>query len=189
MFVKNDLSRDKLFFNGKIGKVITFEDNAIVVKCPDDDSPIRVEMSEWQNMKYTLDDTTKEIQETIIGTFTQYPLKLAWAITIHKSQGLTFDRAVIDACSAFAHGQVYVALSRCRTLDGLVLSTPINQRSIIDDPSISDFVKESAQNQPDQKQLADSKKIYQQMLLTELFDFSPLVYNLNYCIREFFGNA
>ena len=154
-----------------------------MVKCPDDDFPIRVEMAEWQNMKYTLDDETKEIQETVIGTFTQYPLKLAWAITIHKSQGLTFDRAVIDACAAFAHGQVYVALSRCRTLNGLVLSTRINQRSIIDDPSISDFINETEQNQPDQKQLAESKKAYQQMLLTELFDFTPLTRNLNYCLK------
>ncbi len=183
MFVKNDLSRDKLFFNGKIGKVESFEDDIIVVKCPDDDFPIRVEMAEWQNMKYTLDDETKEIQETVIGTFTQYPLKLAWAITIHKSQGLTFDRAVIDACAAFAHGQVYVALSRCRTLNGLVLSTRINQRSIIDDPSISDFVNETEKNQPDEKQLAESKKAYQQMLLTELFDFTSLTRNLNYCLK------
>ncbi len=183
MFVKNDLSRDKLFFNGKIGKVTDFEDDIIVVKCPDDEYPIRVEMSEWQNMKYTLDEATKEIQETIIGTFTQYPLKLAWAITIHKSQGLTFDRAIIDAQAAFAHGQVYVALSRCRTLNGLVLSTRINQRSIIDNPSISDFIKGSEKNQPDHKLLAESKKAYQKMLLTELFDFNPLMYNFNYCLK------
>jgi hypothetical protein len=183
MFVKNDLSRDKLFFNGKIGKVIDFDDDIIVVKCPDDEYPIRVEMSEWQNMKYTLDDATKEIQETIIGTFTQYPLKVAWAITIHKSQGLTFDRAVIDAQAAFAHGQVYVALSRCRTLNGLVLSTRINQRSIIDNPSISDFIKGSERNQPDQKLFAESKKAYQQILLTELFDFTPLTFNFNYCLK------
>ena len=183
MFVKNDISRDKLFFNGKIGKVEEFEDDIIVVKCPDDDFPIRVEMAEWANMKYTLDDDTKEIQETVIGTFTQYPLKLAWAITIHKSQGLTFDRAVIDACAAFAHGQVYVALSRCRTLNGLVLSSRINQRSIIDNPAISEFVNGKIQTQPGQEQLADAKKLYQQKLLTELFDFTPLIRSLNYCLK------
>ncbi len=183
MFVKNDLSRNKLFFNGKIGKVERFEEDIIVVVCPGDDFPIRVEMAEWQNMKYTLDDETKEIQETVIGTFTQYPLKLAWAISIHKSQGLTFERAVIDACAAFAHGQVYVALSRCRTLSGLVLSTRINQRSIIDNPAISDFVKGTEQNQPGQKELAESKKTYVQQLLTELFDFTPLTYKLIYCLK------
>ena len=183
MFVKNDLSGDKLFFNGKIGKVVTFEDDIIVVKCPGDDFPIRVEPAEWQNMKYTLDEETKEIEETVIGTFTQYPLRLAWAITIHKSQGLTFDKAVIDARDAFAHGQVYVALSRCRTLEGVVLSSRISQRSIIDDPTISDFVSVSERNQPGQRELAESKKAYQQQLLTELFDFTPLLRNLNYCLK------
>jgi GTPase SAR1 family protein len=183
MFAKNDISRDKLFFNGKIGKVKSFDDDIIVVKCPDDDFPIRVAMAEWQNMKYTLDEETKGIRETVIGTFTQYPLKLAWAITIHKSQGLTFERAVIDARDAFAHGQVYVALSRCRSLNGLVLSTRINHRSIVDDPVISEFVNETKQKQPDQKQLAESKKAYQQMLLTELFDFTSIIRTLNYCLK------
>jgi len=183
MFVKNDISRGKLFFNGKIGKVEMFEDDIIIVKCPGDDFPISVEKALWQNMKYSLDDDTKEIQETVIGTFTQYPLKLAWAITIHKSQGLTFERAVIDACAAFAHGQVYVALSRCRTLDGLVLSTRINQRSIIDNPAISEFVNEKIQTQPGPEQLAVAKKAYQQMLLTELFDFTPVTRSLHYCLK------
>lgn len=183
MFVKNDISKEKLFFNGKIGKVEEFGHDFIVVRCKGDDFPINVELVEWQNVKYTLDDETKEIQETVIGTFQQFPLKLAWAITIHKSQGLTFDRAVIDAQAAFAHGQVYVALSRCRTLEGLVLSSKIDQKCIVENPSITDFVKETEKNQPGQKQLEESRKAYQKMLLTDLFNFTTLVRNLNYCIK------
>jgi tRNA uridine 5-carbamoylmethylation protein Kti12 len=183
MFVKNDISKDKLYFNGKIGKVVSFDDDIIVVKCPGDDFTISVEPVEWQNVKYTLDEETKDIQETVIGTFTQYPLRLAWAITIHKSQGLTFDRVVIDARAAFAHGQVYVALSRCRTLDGLVLNSRISHQSIIDDPFVTGFVKEKEQNQPGEKELAESKKTFQQALLNELFSFAVLSRTLSYCIK------
>lgn len=183
MFVKNDITKDKLYFNGKIGKVESFEEDAVMVRCPGDDFSIRVEPVEWQNVKYTLNEETKEIEETVIGTFIQYPLRLAWAITIHKSQGLTFERAVIDARSAFAHGQVYVALSRCRSLDGLILNSRINQNSIIDDPVISGFVKESERNQPDEKVLAESRRTYEQALLAELFDFSILARNLGNCLK------
>ena len=183
MFVKNDISGNKLFFNGKIGKIEGFEDEHILVKCPGDAGFIPVEMAEWQNMKYALNEDTKEIEETVIGTFTQYPLKLAWAITIHKSQGLTFDNAVIDARAAFAHGQVYVALSRCRTLEGMVLSTPISQHGIISDPTVTGFVHECEQNQPDEKHLTESRRAYQKTLLSELFDFTPLIRSLYYLLK------
>ena len=183
MFVKNDISKEKLYFNGKIGKIVDIDEDVITVQCPDDSDNIQVEKVEWQNMKYTLDDETKEIQETIIGTFTQYPLKLAWAITIHKSQGLTFDKVIIDARAAFAHGQVYVALSRCRTLEGIVLSTPVSQRGIITDPTVSGFVGEIEKNHPDQDVLNKSRKIYQHFLLKELFDFSPILKQAWYCLK------
>ncbi len=174
MFVKNDLSQDKLYYNGKIGKITEITDDIIYVKCPDEISSIPVEPVEWQNAKYSIDEETKEITETIAGTFTQYPLKLAWAITIHKSQGLTFEKAIIDAHAAFAHGQVYVALSRCKTLEGLVLSTPLGQRGIKSDSLVSQFTREITENPPNRQLLEDSKKNYQKILLLELFDFKPI---------------
>jgi ATP-dependent exoDNAse (exonuclease V) alpha subunit len=148
MFVKNDISREKLFYNGKIGSVVKIDEDIIWVRCPDDEEDIAVGQAEWQNSKYTIDEETKEIKETVLGTFSQIPLKLAWAITIHKSQGLTFEKAIIDAKAAFAHGQVYVALSRCKTLEGMVLSTPISNQSIKSDAKVSGFNREIEQNPP-----------------------------------------
>jgi hypothetical protein len=150
MFVKNDPSPLKVFYNGKIGKITGIDDDTIYVKCPGDDSLISVTPLEWQNCRYTLDEQTKEISETVIGSFRQYPLKLAWAVTIHKSQGLTFDKAIIDARQAFAHGQVYVALSRCRTLEGMVLSTSISSQALKTDLTVGDYVKKLEENAPDE---------------------------------------
>jgi hypothetical protein len=183
MFVKNDSSRDKLFYNGKIGVVESIKDKVIFVKSKGDPAPISVGMSEWNNIKYTIDEETKEIHEDVIGTFVQYPLKLAWAITIHKSQGLTFEKAIINANAAFAHGQVYVALSRCKTLDGLVLSTPISLKSIISDSAISEFNTNIEQHPTDEKQLAEARHSYQREIVTELFDFVPINRQLYYCIK------
>jgi len=188
MFVKNDPNPAKEYYNGKIGKVININNDLVTVECPGDDELIEVGKVDWEKMKYTLDDKSKEIKETVEGTFTQYPLKLAWAITIHKSQGLTFENAVIDAQAAFAHGQVYVALSRCKTLEGLVLSTPIQRQSIKHDSTINNFTKNVEENQPDENQLLSSKNAYQLELLTDLFDFKNIHNQINYAIKLFQDN-
>ncbi len=183
MFVKNDLSPEKRFYNGKIGKIINIIDNEIEVRCPDDAESIDVEKVEWQNAKYTLNETTQKIEEDVIGTFTQFPLKLAWAITIHKSQGLTFEKAIIDARASFAHGQVYVALSRCKTLEGLVLSSPIADYSVKNDTTVIHFTDDVERNQPGPAELEKSRKEYVQQLLAELFDFKPMQRQIQYLLK------
>lgn len=174
MFVKNDLSTDKRYYNGKIGRITRIDQEEIHVRCPDDERDIVVTTTEWHNRKYTLNETTKEVYEEIIGTFTQFPLKLAWAITIHKSQGLTFERVIIDAEAAFAHGQVYVALSRCKTFEGIVLRTQLAPKSIRTDSIVREYTEEARQNEPDEEQLFQARKEYQQGLLTDFFQFKKL---------------
>ncbi|WP_163337235.1 helix-turn-helix domain-containing protein [Desulfopila sp. IMCC35008] len=189
MFVRNDPSPDKEYFNGKIGTIMAIDDEEILVKCQDDANMITVARTTWQNTKYTLDPETNEISTEVIGTFTQYPLKLAWAITIHKSQGLTFDRAIIDAEAAFAHGQVYVALSRCRTFEGLVLSSPVASSGIKSDQTVNQFVRHAEQNPPTTDKLDQAKIRYQQQLLHEAFSFNNLRAALNNLVRVLERNA
>ncbi|MDL2228594.1 AAA family ATPase, partial [Odoribacter sp. OttesenSCG-928-L07] len=174
MFVKNDPSNDKRYFNGKIGIVEDIDNNKIYVKCDDNDENITVQPLEWTNVKYVLNHTTNEIEEEIQGTFKQYPLKLAWAITIHKSQGLTFEKLIVDAQMSFAHGQVYVALSRCKSLEGLVLISKIDKHTLKNDYSVDLFEYEIEHKHADIEKLQTLKKKYFYDLLNELFTFEQL---------------
>lgn len=172
MFIKND--PDKRFYNGMIGEVVALTDKNIVVRGKGTSESFNLEKAEWTNSKYTLDSASKEIKETVEGVFRQYPLRLAWAITIHKSQGLTFDHAIIDASHSFAHGQTYVALSRCKTLDGIVLSAPLQRSAIINDDTVDSFIVEMEKHVPSASDMSMLERGYVIQLLDELFDFVPL---------------
>lgn len=186
MFIKNDSSFDKLYYNGKIGKITRFEDDLIFVQCEDDYEEIAVKHDVWENVKYSLNESTKEVEEDVAGSFEQYPLKLAWAITVHKSQGLTFEKAVIDVNAAFAFGQVYVALSRCKTLEGLVLISRITPSGIKTDSTIQQFNQNAIDNEPDEEKLTEYKIKFQQDLIFEQFDFLH-VKKLFYYLRKTFN--
>jgi hypothetical protein len=144
MFIKNDVSGEQRFFNGKMATVSLLDEDRIMVQFDDSTPPYEVPRDEWENKKYKVNDKSKELTEDVIGTFRQYPIKLAWAITIHKSQGLTFEKAIIDASQSFAPGQVYVALSRLRSLDGLMLKNPITLSAMHQDAKIMAYQSENA---------------------------------------------
>ena len=144
MFVKND--PDKRFINGTLGEVEEVSDDSIRVRLSGKDNIVKVEPTAWENIRYHMNEETHKIESTKIGSFMQYPIKPAWAITIHKSQGLTFDKAVIDAHEAFSPGQAYVALSRCRSLDGMVLSEKLTQRAIITDSIVDEYMNGAVQD-------------------------------------------
>ena len=183
MFVKNDTSGEHRYVNGTIGEVTDISEDMIEVQCRDSGATYTIQQETWSNARYVLDEDTREIREEVEGTFRQYPLKPAWAITIHKSQGLTFDRAIIDARAAFAHGQTYVALSRCRTLEGLVLSSPLASRTVISDSAVEDFTRQSKLTEPDAERIGTLRRQYFLDLLTDLFDFSGIEKPLRKYIR------
>ena len=188
MFIKNDSSTEKRYFNGKIGKVILLDKDEVVVKCPDDDFNIITTPEIWENINYDVDKETKAITENKIGSYTQMPLRLAWSITIHKSQGLTFEKAIIDAEGAFAHGQTYVALSRCKSLEGLVLKSKINSSQIISDSNVISFNKTAEENQPDEVILNQSKSEFQLNLISEIFDYYKFLYPVNRVLDIYYKN-
>ena len=186
MFCKNDSSPEKRYYNGKIGRVVQIANGKVIVECKgdyDEEEIIEVDKEEWLNMKYETDNKTGEIKEVFVGSFTQIPLKTAWAITIHKSQGLTFDKAIINAGKAFSFGQVYVALSRCRSLEGLVLSTPITRHVVMSDPTIASFNKAQEQNHPTMMQLKQDRRNYERDVLCSIFNYSDLQKRLDFVAR------
>ena len=193
MFVKNDPTGEHRYFNGRIGEIVEISESHVCVLCAGDAEGIEVEPLEWENAQYQLNPETRVIETKIQGTFRQLPLRLAWAITIHKSQGLTFERAIIDANLSFAPGQVYVALSRCKTLEGMVLSAPIEAWAIIADKRVEDYIgHQEEEAQKSISQLPQLKEEYYRFLLLELFDFHDIFYKEEHLLRlmtEFFYHS
>lgn len=189
MFVKNDPSPEKAFYNGKIGRVAGYdkEENVLTVQCGSE--YINVSPLEWKNMEYTVNPKSQEIEEKELGSFTQMPLRLAWAVTIHKSQGLTFDKVIVDAGHAFAHGQVYVALSRCTTLEGLVLKTRIGSEALVNDYSVNQFVEQIPGKEPSQELVDRLRHDYELETMLELIDFNGLYNDFVKLVKVVYGNA
>jgi hypothetical protein len=174
MFIRNDKEKIKRYYNGKIGIITRITQDGIYVQCKEETGEIEVLKETWENIRYSVNKGNNQLEEDVVGSFTQYPLRLAWAITIHKSQGLTFEKVVIDAGAAFAAGQVYVALSRCTSLDGIILHSQITPASLRTDETIVHFSRSYASADQLKDELQRSKKLYQQNILTTLFDLTVI---------------
>jgi len=171
MFIKNDISSDKQFYNGKMGVIKEISPNEIMVYFKDEKKTIEVSKYEWNNVKYVQNAESGEIEEEVIGTFVQYPIKLAWAITIHKSQGLTFEKAILDVSNVFAPGQAYVAFSRLKSLNGLILTEPLRFNGLSNDETVVHFQKNKLNQEQLDIALKNTSKTYLYALLKETFDW------------------
>ncbi len=173
MFIKNDISGNQEYFNGKLATVVELQKEAIYVEF-EDKRKIKLDKYTWENKRYKLNKLTNEIEEEVVGEFIHYPIKLAWAITVHKSQGLSFDKAIIDVADAFAPGQVYVALSRLRDIKGLILTSPINFGSIAGDSLVSDYTHTQSNVADMETQLSNETIKFLRYYLNMCFDYTWL---------------
>jgi hypothetical protein len=185
MFVKNDQSGEGRYYNGKIGAVKSLDADEIIVQFDDGSDSVKVERYVWENKRFKLNETTKEIEDNIIGTFSHFPLKLAWAVTVHKSQGLTFDKAVVDLSAAFAPGQVYVALSRLRTLDGLLLSSKLRPNDLNIDSFVSRYTEQKAPPEILNQHLQSDTSIFIRQQIIKAFNFDGLKTELHFHYRSY----
>ena len=174
MFVKNDLSPEKRFFNGKTGIVKFLNDSEMLIEFPEEGRSIEVEKYEWKNIRYSVNESSKEIEEELLGTFVQYPVKLAWAITVHKSQGLTFDKAVLDVSDVFMPGQAYVALSRLRSLNGLVLLSELRMNGISNDLDVMKYAEHKTDENSLENVLQSETMTFVHQFMIQAFNFKQL---------------
>ena len=188
MFVKNDPNPEKAFYNGKIGRLVGYDEKEGTVTVESNGERITVPKLKWQNMEYTINAENQDIEEKEIGSFTQIPLRLAWAVTIHKSQGLTFDKVIVDAGQAFAHGQVYVALSRCTSLEGLVLKTRITSNALVNDFSVDQFVEHLPEKEPTQEKVDQLRHDYELETILDLIDFNGIYKDFGKLMKVIYDN-
>ncbi len=187
IFIKNDSDPLKRYYNGKIAVIKSLSEDEIIVKFPDNGQELKIEKETWRNIRYAFNRENEKVEEEEIGSFQQFPIRLAWAITIHKSQGLTFQRAIIDAGSSFAAGQVYVALSRCTSLDGIVLHSKIGADSISTDERVIAFArKENEASELEQLLQYEQQRFWAEQLI-QIFDFSKTIAVLENFLEELPG--
>ncbi|WP_216359260.1 MULTISPECIES: helix-turn-helix domain-containing protein [unclassified Pedobacter] len=185
MFIKNDMTAEKRYYNGKIGVVHHIEKDVVEIELPEDKVVIQISPYTWENVKYKLNEATNEIDENVAGSFVQYPIKLAWAITVHKSQGLTFDKAIIDIGDAFAPGQAYVALSRLRSLKGLVLTSHLRETGLQQDQNIHYFSKTKQPNEVLNQRISLESYDFIRTYLLSAFDLNLVRYYLKEHVQTF----